>query len=223
MTIIGKRLETAISLLKKCRNNEIFADIGSDHAHFAIEASKRGIARSVIASDINKMPLEKGRENAISQNVDMKFIISDGFDSIENEGITSAAICGMGGELIASIVLRSQTAKKCDLILQPMSAAEELRKALWDNGFEITDEIFVVENKKPYTVMRAVYTGINTEYTYIDLYLGKKREKTEAFVYYCEKVLNSAKKRRLGIIAKSEPTDEIDSLISECQMQTINF
>lgn len=223
MNVIGKRLETALMLLKKCRNNEIFADIGSDHAHFAIEAFKRGIAKSVIASDINKMPLEKGRENAISQGIDMKFILSDGFDSIESENVTSAAICGMGGELIANIILRSETAKRCDLILQPMSAAEELRRALWDNGFSITDEIFVRENKKPYTVMRVIYTGINTEYDYIDLYLGKERKRSEDFSYYCKKVLNSAMKRRLGIIAKSEPTDEIDSLIDECQKQTTSF
>jgi tRNA (adenine22-N1)-methyltransferase len=223
MNSIGNRLEHAIALLEKCRNNELFADIGSDHAHFAIEAVRRNVVKSAIAADINEMPLEKGRENANSQGVNIKFVLSDGFENLENEGITSAAICGMGGELIAKIVLRSETARRCDLILQPMSQTDELRRALWDNGFKIDEEVFVTENRKVYTVMRAFFVGEKTEYTYTDLYLGKERVKSEEFREYCKKVLISAEKRRIGIVARNESTDDIDGLIKECQTQITSF
>lgn len=223
MSTLGSRLEAVTRLLKKCDNNTLFADIGSDHAFLAIEVIKRGIAKGAIAADINEMPLLKGRENAINAGIDMDFILSDGFDALEGKPITSAAVCGMGGELIAKIVLRSNTAKSALLILQPMSAQEELRKALWDNGFIIHKEIFAFDSGKPYTVMKVTYTGENTEYSYIDLYLGKERESTKEFIKYCEKVQNSAQKRRLGIIARGESTNEVDGLLAFCQTQTTSL
>ncbi|MBO5870576.1 MAG: SAM-dependent methyltransferase [Clostridia bacterium] len=223
MSILGNRLNTVTDLLKKCENNHLFADIGSDHAFLAIEVLRQGLCKKAIAADINEMPLLKGKENAQNFGVDIEFILSDGFDNLEGLGITSAAICGMGGELIAKIVLRSETAKNALLILQPMSAQDELRKALWDNGFVIHKEVFVYDSGKPYTVMQVTFTGENTEYSYLDLFLGKERIVTDEFKKYCQKVLQSAIKRRLGIIARGESTDDIDNLIEYCQTQTTNF
>jgi len=223
MNNLGARLEAAIELLKSCENTDIFADIGSDHAFFAIEAKKRNICKTAIASDINKLPLEKGRENAEMQNMDIEFVLSDGFDGLEDKGLTCAAVCGMGGELIAKMLIRSNIAKKCSLILQPMSAQEELRRALWENGFEIQKEIFVYESKKPYTIMQARFTGSNTGYSFCDLFLGKERENSFEYSKYCEKIRNAAEKRRLGAIARGESTDDIDMLIRECQAHITSF
>lgn len=223
MKSLGSRLEAVLSLLSAEENNNLFADIGSDHAFLAIEVLKRNIAKNAVASDINKMPLEKGRENAQSMGIDIEFILSDGFDALEEMPITSAAICGMGGELIAKILLRSNIAKKCSLILQPMSAQEDLRKALWDNGFNIKNEIFVTESGKPYTVILAKYDGITRKYDYCDLYLGKELKASKSFANYCQKIKSAAEKRRIGIISRNEETTEIDKLISLCQAQITSF
>ncbi len=223
MNNLGARLETALELLKSCKNTDTFADIGSDHAFFAIEAKKRGICKRVIASDINKLPLEKGRENAELQGIEAEFVLSDGFDGLEDKEITCAAVCGMGGELIAKMLLRSNIAKKCGLILQPMSAQEELRKTLWENGFEITKEVFVYESKKSYTIMQVEFSNQSTEFDYCDLYLGKERKDSPEFSKYCEKIKNAAEKRRLGLIARNEPTGDIDTLIKKCQMHITSF
>lgn len=223
MGLLGSRLEAALELLNKADDKTLFADVGSDHAFLAIEAIKRGIAKSAIASDINEMPLAKGRENAEAQGVGAEFILSDGFDALEGRGITAAAICGMGGELIAKMILRSPDAHRCTLILQPMSAQEELRKALWDNGFSIYDERFVTDSGKPYVLMRAKHSGERVEYSYTDLYLGKERPTTPEFAQYCKKVWAGAEKRRLGIIARGESTEDIDRLIKECQTQTTSL
>ena len=219
---IGARLEAALRLLKT-ENNLLFADIGSDHAFLAIEVIKRSIAASAIAADINEMPLLKGRENAFVQGVDMQFFLSDGFKAIDALPITSAAVCGMGGELIARIVLESNVCKSALLVLQPMSAQEFLRKALWDNGFCIINEEFVIDAGKPYTVMQVKYSGKSTEYCYTDLYLGKQMPQTKEFAAYCEKILNSTLKRRQGITARGGDTGEVDRLIELCQTQTTSF
>ena len=210
---LGTRLEGAVSLLSEAENKQTFADIGSDHAFLAIEMVKRGIAQNGIAADINKMPLEKGKENASSQGIEIEFVLSDGFDGLENKGLTFAAVCGMGGELIAKMVLRSRITRQCLLVLQPMSAQEELRKALWDNGFCIIKELFAVEGGKPYTLMQVKYDGVKREYDYIDLYLGKERKETAEFLQYREKIKAAAIKRRLGYIAENKDTCEIDKLI----------
>ncbi len=223
MSLLGSRLEEALSLLGKTENNETFADIGSDHAFLAIEVLKRGIAKKVIAADINKLPLEKGRQNADLNGVEMDFILSDGFDKLEEFNLSSAAVCGMGGELIAKILLRSNIAKKCDLVLQPMSAQEDLRKALWDNGFNIISESFVVECGKPYTLMRVAFDGIKRDYSYNQLFLGKDTTDSPAFSEYCKKIKAAAEKRRLGLIATGQATDDIDGLIDCCHSHIINF
>ncbi len=223
MSSIGTRLNAVTTILKERQGNTLFADIGSDHAFLAIEVIKRGIAESAIASDINEMPLLKGRENAARSGVGIDFYLSDGFDAIDDLPITSAAICGMGGELIAKIIGRSRVAKSALLVLQPMSAQEELRKFLWENGFDILKEIFVFDSGKPYTVMQVKYSGKNTQYSYLDLFLGKSRTPSREFSLYCEKTLNSAIKRRLGLTARGEDTKDIDALIEFCQTQTTSL
>lgn len=223
MASLGDRLETALELLAQHGSSGIFADIGSDHAFLSIEAIKRSIANKAIAADINELPLLKGRQNANAQGVDVEFILSDGFDAFDGADLSSAAICGMGGELIAKIVLRSKSARNAFLVLQPMSAQEELRKALWDNGFEIICERFVFESGKAYTVMAVKSSGTKTDYSFVDLFLGKERIPSFEFSKYCEKILHSAEKRRLGLIARKESTKDIDELISACQTQTTSF
>lgn len=223
MSLIGSRLSAVTKLLKDAKDNTLFADIGSDHAFLAIEVLKQGLASSAIASDINEQPLLKGKENAARSGVKMDFYLSDGFDAIDDLPITSAAICGMGGELIAKIIDRSKVARNALLIVQPMSAQEDLRKYLWDNGFSIEKEIFVYEAGKSYTVMKIKFSGERTEYSYTDLFLGKERLPSNEFSLYCEKILLAAKKRRLGVIARNEDTADIDNLIEFCQTQTTSL
>ena len=223
MSLIGSRLSAVTRLLFDVKDNTLFADIGSDHAFLAIEVLKSGLAEAAITSDINEQPLLKGKENAARSGVKIDFYLSDGFDAIDSLPITSAAICGMGGELIAKIIDRSRVAHEATLIVQPMSAQEDLRKYLWDNGFVIEKEIFTFEAGKSYTVMRLRFCGEKTEYSYIDLFLGKEREQSREFSLYCEKILTAAKKRRLGVVARNEDTAEIDGLIDFCQTQTMSL
>lgn len=220
---LGNRLECILNNLMNQGCSSLFADIGSDHAFLAIEAVKRGYAKSAIASDINPSPLKCGFENAKAQNIHIDFVLSDGFDAIESRDISSAAICGMGGELIAEIVGRSEAAKKCILALQPMNHQQHLRKFLWENGFEIINEDFCVESSKPYCIIIARYTGINSDYTYSELFIGKNPVPTHEFIKYTEKVMSSAKKRLAGQRITGADTSQTEQLICECQTQITNF
>jgi len=219
MSTLGKRLKAVLEILEENAPFDLFADVGSDHAHLACAVKQSGAAKRVIASDINEKPLEKGRDYAEKAGADIEFALSDGFEAFDGEPVDAAAVCGMGGELIADILARSKAARKCFLVLQPMTAHDDLRRYLFENGFEITGERYVCESKMPYAVIAARYTGKNTGYTCTDLFLGQIRPRTPEYAGYVKKVLASAKKRLIGA-----PCDEdIKSLISACQTQITNL
>ena len=57
---ISKRLEAAASF---SRRGARFADVGTDHAYLPIALCLDSKIRGAVASDINKGPIEKAREN----------------------------------------------------------------------------------------------------------------------------------------------------------------
>jgi len=79
-----------------------------------------------------------------------------------------------------------------------MTGADKLRKFLYENGYCITDEAFVTEGEKVYCIIKAKKTGVNTPFTYSDLFLGKIRPKTEGYRKWKEKIRLQAQKRMLG-------------------------
>ena len=217
-----QRLGAAASFV---RQGAVFADIGTDHAHLPIFLLKSGRILRAVAADVNRGPLDRARDNAASEGVSEKidFRLADGLSGMEALGLTDIAICGMGGELIAEIVGRSEAAKKCILALQPMNHQQHLRKFLWENGFEIINEDFCVESSKPYCIIIARYTGINSDYTYSELFIGKNPVPTHEFIKYTEKVMSSAKKRLAGQRITGADTSQTEQLICECHTQITNF
>ena len=102
---LDARLRAAAEAAGRCA---LFADIGSDHAKLALHLLETGAAAYAVCADIHVSPLERGRQAAartgLSERAD--FILSDGLDALP-ERPDVAAVCGMGGELIADIVARA--------------------------------------------------------------------------------------------------------------------
>ncbi len=144
-----------------------FADIGTDHAYLPVFLLLEGVIERAVCSDINEGPLDNARATARAMGVCDKidFILTDGAAELSQYGITDMAICGMGGELIARIIEDAPHIRqnRVRLILQPMTRQEHLRTYLYKNGFSITDEDYVSESGKFYSVLVAEYTGIIPE------------------------------------------------------------
>lgn len=213
MRSLGNRLELVSSLIHTYGPFACLADIGSDHALVAIRAMQTGDATLCVASDINQGPLARGMETAARYGVKPQFVLSDGFDRLDGYRFDCACICGMGGELIADILQRYGKHPECLLLLQPMTAQDDLRAFLWNNGYEIESEHYVCERSKPYAVLTVRYTGNNTAYSYPDLFLGKLRPDTADYRAYKAKVHAQAQKRRCGLVAGGMDTSEEDELI----------
>lgn len=150
------------------------ADVGCDHGYLGIHLLHSGIASSVIASDVNEMPLRSARDNAAKFGYadKMTFCLSDGVQNIPRD--FDCMVCaGMGADTMISIIHHSaQWLKdpKYRLILQCQSKRPELRQWLYDSGFRINRETLAKDGKFVYSIMEVVYDpghGITPAETYI--------------------------------------------------------
>ena len=136
------------------------ADIGCDHGYLAIHLLTAGIARSVIASDINEQPLQSAVRNAEKFGVRerIEFCLSDGVRNIPRD-FDTLVCAGMGADTMISILEAAPWLKtgKYRLILQCQSKRPELRKYLYAQGWHITRETLVKEGKFYYPIMEVIF------------------------------------------------------------------
>jgi len=174
--ILTPRLRAAASFV---RMGATVADVGTDHAYLPIALVTDGRAKSAVASDINEGPylraLSNIREHSLTDKITA--LCTGGLCGIEKYFPTDILICGMGGELIATIISEAAWTKdeKIRLILQPMTHPEILRGYLLSEGFEIIDEALAKE-EKIYQIICAEYKGADKteKYSALELLFGKK-------------------------------------------------
>ncbi len=196
------RLLTVAKMVKECNT---LADIGTDHAYVPTYLVLNNIIRTALAMDINEGPLNRADENInrFSLKDKIKTRLSDGLKELKDGEADTVVIAGMGGILINSILDNDKerlTSVK-NYILQPMTAIEETRKYLSENGFLITDEKLAKEDEKIYTVISATRGKMKIDKE-IDYYIGKKLienkddilpEYIEGKIYEYEKAVASMK------------------------------
>lgn len=188
------RLQAAADMIEYA---ESVIDIGTDHGYLPIYLLLAGKAKSAVAADIRTGPLENAKDNILSYGVEVSTLLSNGFEKVTQK-YSCAFICGMGGETIAEIIKNGARVAPDTLVLQPMTGCEKLRKYLFENGYEITDEKFVSEGSKVYCLIKAQKTGKNTPFSYSDLFLGKIRPEDGEFEKWKQKIRLQAQKRMLG-------------------------
>lgn len=136
------------------------ADIGTDHGYLGIWLLSQGIARSVIASDINPAPLSAAQRNADKYGFAsrMEFYLSDGAQSIPRD-FDTLVCAGMGGDTMISILSAAPWLKnrKYRLVLQCQSKTPMLRRYLSENGWRITEETVIPDGRFLYTVMEVYF------------------------------------------------------------------
>ena len=150
------RLEAAAALLGK---TSVLADIGCDHGRFSAAMLQRGIAEKVIASDISAPSLKKAEQlaNVCGLSSKMECRISNGFSAYSAGETDKAVILGMGGEVIRSILSRSDSfarSLEC-IVMQPMRGEAELRSYLYSNNYRIIDEAVVFDSGRYYQLISA--------------------------------------------------------------------
>ncbi len=179
--------QMAAALLYDGEKDLIAIDVGCDHAKLAIYLVQSGICRHVTASDVNRGPVERARENVgcrtlmgrpLSEYIDV--VHTDGLAGLENRDANRIFVLGMGGEVIAGILDRADFVRceenkgKIKFVLQPMTSEDKLRKYLVENGYNIIDEEMVLDKDRVYAVMSVTFDGKSRTYSPAELLLGKK-------------------------------------------------
>lgn len=158
------------------RQGAVFADIGTDHAYLPLFLLESGKIRRAVCADIAEGPLANARAHAADSPrlPDMAFVRTDGLHGLESYGLTDIAICGMGGELIASVLAAAPFTRDpaLRLILGPMSKQEFLRAWLYENGYAVTAEDYAADGGKYYLTLCATYTGGCRRLTAAEALLG---------------------------------------------------
>ena len=187
MKPLSQRLETIATLVP---HGARVCDIGCDHGYLAIYLRLNNIAKTVIAADLNELPLKRAEANIKKLNADnIDLRLCDGLSGIKKDEVDTVIIAGMGGNVISGIIERSDFSKSEDLtfILQPTTSAEALREFLCKNGFEIQSETVVYENNKLYSVMVVKFANKIKTVENGFYYIGKVTPNTEDGIKYIKK------------------------------------
>ncbi len=154
---LSDRLQAVASMVTP---GNIVADIGCDHAYISIYLIKSQVSEKVIAMDVNQGPLAIARNNISGQGYENKIQtrLSDGIDKLSKNEVDTIIIAGMGGSLTCKILKEGidKLENIKELILQPQSEIELVRKLLVKLGFEIAKEKMLIDDDKYYVVIKAI-------------------------------------------------------------------
>ncbi len=209
MILLSERLKTVAEMV----NFDSVSDIGTDHGKLPVYLVQSGKVKFAIASDINEGPVEACRRTVEKFNLSDKINIrrSDGLENFAPFETKTLCIAGMGGELIFQILksFPEKTNSFEEIVLQPMTQTERLKKCLFDNGFVILDETLAKEKNKIYDVIKVKKTNNKVEYKYVDLFFSDKllQKKDDIFTEYKNKIIKKILAAVEGI-KKSSAADE---------------
>lgn len=187
---ISLRLKAIASMVDKC---DICADIGTDHGYIPIYLIENKICSKVIATDINKEPLNRAKENIMRKKYDdrIDFRLGSGLDTLDKGEVCIAIIAGMGGNLIKDIIEKDiEKFKELKyLIVQPVQNVDVLREYIYKKGFNIIEEKICFEDNKFYEIIKIEYNDVIIEedsvFYEISRYLYEKKYKdVEEFIKY---------------------------------------
>ena len=189
------------------------ADIGTDHAYLPAYLLLEGTIPSAVASDVNRGPLDRGRETARLAGVEDKidFRLSDGLNGLREDEADVIVIAGMGGELIARILSEAPWTREKLLLLQPMTAQPELRQWLNGNGYRIERESVVREGQKLYVIL-TVRGGTDEPYTVGERWAGRQRmgEDSPLLLDYLNDLLRRRRRALEGMERGSVPPEMLE-------------
>lgn len=172
-------------------------DVGTDHGYLPAFLYLSGKYKSVCATDINEKPLRSARKNVDRFGADrVKLVLCDGLAGITRDDADTIIIAGMGGEVISGIIdradfVRDDTVK---LILQPTTAAKELRLFLAQNGYAVESETALSENGKIYSIMCVRFSGNTYDIDEVRSVIGIIKPDTDDAKAYIQKQYNIAHK-----------------------------
>lgn len=154
--MLGNRLKQVASYVQ----GETLADIGSDHAYLPIYLIEENKIAEAVAGEVVEGPYQAAKKNVAAHGMSDRIAVrkGSGLEVIEGGEVDCITICGMGGPLIATILLdgREKLISKPRLVLQSNIHTAAVREALQILGYQIIEEAIVKERRHIYEIVVAV-------------------------------------------------------------------
>ncbi len=155
------------------------ADIAADHCYISLLALITDKVDFVIASDLNKAPLEIGKANIKAFGVryedKIETRLGSGVSTIKDGEVESVIIAGIGGNLMLNLLKQEESKLKTfkQLILQPQNEEIEMKRYIHSIGYTIKEECFVCEKGMDYIILNCINEVEEKPYTEEDYVLGR--------------------------------------------------
>ena len=164
--MLSKRLETVASLV----TTESVIDVGCDHGYIDIYLTLKGI--KCLATDVSNNALNQAITNFKKYNLDIDTLCTDGLNGIDIKKTDTIVISGMGTDTIMKILNKDINN---DLVILTNNHLERLRRYIVSIGYFIDKEVFVMDNNKPYVIIK-FKCGFRS-YSDYDYILGTLKDK----------------------------------------------
>lgn len=181
--MLSKRLETVASLV----TTESAIDVGCDHGYLDIYLTLKGI--KCLATDVSENALRGAIANFKKYNLDIPVLCTDGLSGINIKDYDTIVISGMGTDTIIKILNKDISN---DLVISSNNHIERLRRYIVSIGYFIDKELFVMDNDKPYVIIKFKKGKMNyTDYDYIIGPIIKDKDYFDYLINKYTKILNS--------------------------------
>ena len=211
------RLQLAADFCLPCK---AVIDVGCDHAYLCLYLVEQGAERAA-ASDIRPGPLEAAKAHiaACGRSDRVRAVLCPGLEAFGPEDADTISICGMGGEMIASILEAAPWMATGDhkLVLQPMTNGHRLRKWLADNGYTIQREQLAREGHRLYVVLQARGGGKDACGAENGYLFTEKLLTDPLFPEYAGKLREKYEKSRAGKLSAGLDTSEEDEILKRLE------
>ncbi len=154
MANLSLRLSAILNRLKPC---ELLADIGTDHALIPAAAVDRGLARRALGVDLRSAPLQAAEQRlrARGQLDRVELIQANGLSFLGGRGIDALVLAGMSARQMMRICLAQPEVVRSvkQLIMQPNTEVQLLRKWAHEFGLHLSEETITVESERYFSTL----------------------------------------------------------------------
>lgn len=198
---ISRRLNRLAELVTE---GSRLADVGTDHGYVPLCLCREKKIPSAIAMDINEGPLKRAKSHIADAGLEnyIETRLSDGLHELRGGEADTVLIAGMGGALMVRILTEGTRALMGvrELVLQPQSEIDEVRRWLCTHGWHIMKEDILLDEGKYYPMFKAV-PGETEGYTEAEYRFGKLglQESPEVLADFLEKRLKVNRQIEAGL------------------------
>ena len=196
------RLDERLTAIANLVDYGCVADVGCDHGKLGFYLLGTDRASRVIATDVSEGSLQKARQLAFDNDIDMQTRLGDGLAPIADGEADTVVIAGLGGDVISRILACARADKKCfqHFVLSPNTHPEKVRRELNTYGHKIIVDDTVECAGKRYTLIKTEIGKQSLDE--LQILFGVFYKESEAFMKYALEEL--AFKERILVANQSE-------------------